>query len=97
MSHTPAPWHLDDKGVVYGGEYCIAITECYSAIKSKSKKERDANARLITAAPELLHALQLLTNPRYLVASNPFNSSAEHHPFIEKARLAIAKATEEKI
>ena len=39
-------------------------------------------------------ALKLLTDPLYLAG---LNQSAEHHPFIAKARLAIAKATGEKL
>ncbi len=51
------------------------------------------NTQLYAAAPELLHALQMLTDPLYLAG---LNQSAEHHPFIAKARLAIAKATGEQ-
>lgn len=48
---------------------------------------------LMTAAPELLEALKLLTDPLYLAG---LNQSAEHHPFITKAHAAITKATKEQ-
>ena len=60
---------------------------------SKANVSKD-QALLLAAAPELLEALKLLTDPLYLAG---LNQSAEHHPFIAKARLAIAKATGEKL
>lgn len=68
-------------------------TVAFVNLEDTSLIEEDlANAILIAAAPDLLHALQLLTDPLYLAG---LNQSAEHHPFIAKARLAITKATGE--
>lgn len=49
--------------------------------------ERDANARLIAAAPELLDALQ------ELLAATEEVGYVHYAPFRAKARAAIAKAT----
>lgn len=69
-------------------------TVAFVNLEDISLSEKDlANAILIASAPELLKALQLLTDPLYLAG---LNQSAEHHPFIKKARLAIAKATGDK-
>ena len=69
MKHTPAPWKLTlinpgpSKGSVFehwriGNEEAgnAIVAECYDWTLNKS--ERDANARLIAAAPELLEALE---------------------------------------
>lgn len=58
---TPGPWEYDDSGYltvdmdrcIMKGELCIAL-----ATWDGGMKPRDANARLIAAAPELLEALE---------------------------------------
>ena len=100
MTHTPWPWRVrkpsayapdsvyeieTDKPNESHGETIAAIT--------KGSSNSNANAKLIAAAPDLLHALYLLTNSLYIAG---LNNSAEHHTFIEKARLAIAKAIGEE-
>ena len=55
MQYTPAPWKCDDGrlGALYiRGPRNWLIAEIYGATRT----ERKANARLVTAAPELLEA-----------------------------------------
>lgn len=57
--HTPGPWTVDDNGFIY--DYAgntIADPHCSDI----DLDEREANARLIAAAPELLNALERLYN-----------------------------------
>lgn len=81
---TPGPWFWDDEGlgnkhhIVFGKEYPIEMTS----------KE---NKCLISAAPELLEALQ------DFMAESSGNSKSCGHDFecicrFDKARAAIAKA-----
>lgn len=59
--HTPGPWGLDAYGAVAGvGGVVIAQTvhDTRYAPSILSALERDANARLIAAAPDLLAALE---------------------------------------
>ncbi len=62
--HTPGPWEYryskeTDKHYVGSGVCCI-IDEAFATIETKDrgKKERQANARLIASAPDLLEALK---------------------------------------
>ena len=65
--HTPGPWWLDDDGFIASGSRdtyeIIADPHCCSDIDID---EREANANLIAAAPELLEALEHITQtPEY--------------------------------
>lgn len=65
--HTPGPWLAGDKGKIVtarigtGPSYPI-VAECnkvhamYGDFPDVTKEQRDANARLIAAAPDLLDA-----------------------------------------
>lgn len=62
--HTPGPWDCRDGGVIVGGPFKewargsaqsqVALVTLYDVYSD----ERDANARLIAAAPEMLEALK---------------------------------------
>ena len=61
-NHTPAPWIVKNKDEVFGarksyniGTFCVASCQGY-------KEEREANARLIAAAPELLEVVRAYVN-----------------------------------
>ena len=58
MTHTPGPWHVAGRGIVSGNECCLAVTETYSAMIGLAPAQREANAKLIAAAPLMLEALQ---------------------------------------
>ena len=84
-NHTPAPWIVKNKDEVFGarksyniGTFCVASCQGY-------KEEREANARLIAAAPELLGALQTVLD--YWVDFGEIGCQT-----LEEAREAIAKA-----
>ena len=62
------------------------LSDEYDAEERRLKEEQQANARLIAAAPDLLHALQTLVN----WASN---GNQEHLIVFEQAQQAIDKAT----
>lgn len=51
--HTPGPWACFDKHLIHANGYRVATIE-------SEAKHRDANTRLIAAAPELLAALEAL-------------------------------------
>ena len=84
--YTPGPWHAG--GItVYGGSgarLTVADTTCSG---SMTRAEDEANAQLIAAAPDLLAALNDLTNAV---------TAGQHHidtdPRITAARAAINKA-----
>lgn len=87
--HTPGPWGvlIGDAGpIVFAGNKGNMVATCLRQITSA---EREANARLIAAAPELLTALEVLVDLQ--------NQAAIPHSKIAaafgEARAAIAKAT----
>lgn len=86
--HTPGPWTAQlsrTDGYIMKGAFCVAsVGDCC--------EPRDANARLIAAAPELLAALELFES---ITRTPELNG---HLPvflreFEQAARAAIAKAT----
>jgi hypothetical protein len=107
-THTPAPWVLTirpgmgkassdatvaeinlslERGQAYRGS--IAYMQSAEHIDGIGKDELIANARLIAAAPDMLEVLQRLVRD---------NAGVTHeylHIIRDKARAAIAKATEE--
>lgn len=98
--HTPGPWCCNvppRKFPIYTENKRTGFT--YIAVTVKDDEttapEMDANARLISASPELLEALQeALTWMTLLKASDP--GITDHGPLsrsIDKAHAAIAKAT----
>ena len=65
MSHTPGPWVVNCKPTLRAiiqtsGEDADVICEVYKWFGAG--KEADANVKLIATAPELLEALELLTD-----------------------------------
>ena len=72
MSHTPGPWNMMDVGTslyisgplpdINGGMYVahvsLAFLEAYGPDPQAVRERREADARLIAAAPELLDALK---------------------------------------
>lgn len=96
--HTPGPWSFSSKGgsngTVLSGDFVIA--RCQRIDGDEWKQQSRANARLIAAAPELLEALnELLARSENFHAANvAFKDFDAARCAMEKARAAIAKATE---
>ncbi len=99
--HTPGPWEADTRlnrtlplgrdsayGVWKGG---VLIADIAGRPKSR-RNEEDANARLIAAAPELLHALSQLLAWKFEPWAG--DDSPEEEVVIYEAEAAIAAAKE---
>lgn len=94
--HTPGPWKAQGAEIIAAGsreawQSKIAILPTTIDPRptldaaAKTIEERDANARLIAAAPEMLAALMELCADNYL--ADPINSER-----MKNARAAIARA-----
>ena len=94
--HTPGPWAVaidqpagDEPGptfpAIVEAEHGWHIADLQVIDDHLGEAPREANARLLAAAPELLEALESMI------------ASAKNHriPLTEKARAAIAKAKEQ--
>ena len=103
MSHTPGPWRVfhhswcDTTVCAEGFDHGICSLDINHATEESQEKDGDvmaANARLISAAPDLLEALQLYSLPIHgdsREARAEFGDMAVEREM--KARAAIAKAT----
>lgn len=97
-SYTPGPWVFGNTAryerIVLGGasqRYVCHVTVEQNgggSIAQSMEAEREANAHLIAAAPDLLEALTELTDAAGKVWSDPFIRGA-----VDRARAAILKAT----
>lgn len=83
--HTPGPWSIkDDDGIIANNQYWIASIHI-----ARTKDEKEANARLIASAPELLEALIKAENTLLDMDSNYGGAGIA----LPMAQAAIAKAT----
>lgn len=87
-NHTPGPWTVTDCASHIQIHREGWPRDAWSVACIGHQAQDIANARLISAAPELLEALQELLRDPYL--SDPINSDR-----MAKSRLAVAKATGE--
>jgi len=84
--HTPGPWRVEDGSTVYGSR--AGKTDKFEVCDCKGYAgEREANARLIAAAPDLLEAVRLTVE---LLDSDGRNSNST---VVKTCRAAIARAT----
>jgi hypothetical protein len=89
---TPGPWEVSDTSIVSGDDdngFCIAVIEDdgdYAA----PHDQREANARLIAAAPDLLAALRGLVGLVQLIDAREPGLKTNHRHV--DAINAIAKA-----
>jgi hypothetical protein len=101
--HTDSPWKVNDihPYAVYGGEGNLRrqVADCRPVGCVCHTEQDRSNARLIAAAPELLAALQAITEAAsnvnvFLDATPPHRTGAiyELRNQIKAARAAIAKA-----
>jgi hypothetical protein len=87
--HTPGPWIVGRDGYINGKDEFIPAGTwrvTYAGGPAYIRGIREADARLIATAPELLEVAQLL-------ASFSFTSELSLGEITEKARAAILKAT----
>lgn len=91
--HTPGPWTIEapSKGsivpIIHGADY----SEVASVFADEGEDQRNANARLIAAAPELLAFAERVTATKVLAADNDALLKG-WMDMIAAARAAIAKA-----
>ena len=93
-AHTPAPWHFK-KLAMHDGGHVVMFTAQNGQRTHRldcAGEFKEADARLIAAAPELLEALIAITNQLERVGDDRPHKDGQ---FIEDARAAIAKATGE--
>lgn len=98
---TPGPWNTRNHGVIVGGPFhqfergtaqrqiamaCV-IVDCEQA-----EAERDANARLISAAPDMAEALALLVQYDETPNGDGVLMMMRYADAITAARAALAKA-----
>ena len=101
QSHTPGPWHIEQFTSGYSkyegrtishrleSGNMLRIARAYNVM---GPNETDANARLIAAAPDMLAALQKLSDVFDMDEHDQDRAHAESCA-IDTARAAIAKAT----
>jgi hypothetical protein len=83
----------DGDHAIWNGKELIAVTDGWDACVKRTREEDEANARLISSAPELLEALKDVTE-RLALSLQVFGNSPEVvNANVANARAAIAKAT----
>jgi len=99
--HTPGPWRVSTVGLMNDGgravvadDFRVAVVDCHTKFKRGEGwmaecDTRDANARLIAAAPDLLAALEKVANT-YL--PEDYREGCLERTLGDIARAAIAKA-----
>ena len=103
VQHTPGPWFADSQGRIWrrdpselyengggvAGDKPLATVYVGWSGEGKSGYPREANARLIAAAPDLLEALQAA----YAALLGYPYRNATTQAAMDKSYAAIAKAT----
>lgn len=93
VSHTPGPWiaeaETDRRPAGVSAPHNYALADVFG----ESRAVREANARLIAAAPEMLEALRNVAAVGH-ARDNVERANDKLDACIEWARAAIAKATE---
>lgn len=92
---TPGPWrhHDMEDATIVAGKPGIPIADCNA--RNRPLEENEANARLISAAPELLTALKWAMDWKQLGSRWNLAGDAERE-MLNAALAAIAKAEEEE-
>jgi hypothetical protein len=85
-THTPAPWQVSPYGNITSKSLVVAKVE---QMPGNYESEKLANARLISAAPDLLSALEFLLAD--YIAINGGKLAGSSVP-ADKAREALRKA-----
>jgi hypothetical protein len=93
VSHTPGPWKADDKGMIRpvapkpGHVNRPAI--CTTVALTVPNDEREANAALLAAAPDMYSALRLALNT---LGARGGPTAAERDMAMASIRIALRKA-----
>ena len=77
MKHTPGPWEVT---VLYPGQYFEIRAETFDVVTATSglpPLRREADARLIAAAPELLELLMELQEIVFITRNNELHTRME--------------------
>ena len=95
-THTPGPWKLHRTRSRFGlnvvaerGASCICEMPSWD---DEYIPERDANARLIAAAPEMLEALESAAAHCTDILHDPKWHPVRHCPVLDQIQSVIAKA-----
>ncbi len=94
--HTPGPWshYPEDNIITAEATPHATLIEWQARSLHVSIAERDANARLIAAAPELLAALQeAIGAVRVFHGPDEWETYRDHSPEMRRWHTLIAKAT----
>jgi len=92
--HTPGPWIVCDSpdGLHVTMEHGVRIAELYGVPSGRFPETPEANARLISAAPDLLEALEAWMEVVDEVRIATYSEETQER--MRKGRAALAKATE---
>jgi hypothetical protein len=104
MSHTPGPWFWDEDyhGLFGAGPDNAVLTwYAYEGMHLSYGDRREANARLIAAAPDMLEALKIAQ--QFISIASDWNLDEAHingqtrstYEWLYTVAAAIAKATGE--
>lgn len=91
--HTPGPWEATTD--IHG---CPSVRNfdgfgvCSTYGKYESPEQKEANANLIAAAPDMLEALKALDEAEFQGMFTEGQWTKEHQELFENAHAAIAKA-----
>lgn len=89
QKHTSGPWSINGNKIDGNGYHIVSVN-------SHRTSEGEANARLISAAPELLEALEkFIEYEKLMDDENLANAMFAYVEFADMARSSIAKATGE--
>jgi hypothetical protein len=101
FSHTPGPWQADDQFITApdpkGKHFDIYIAEIVEEDEEgrlAPKRQRRANARLISAAPAMLLALEAAEMQLSEYCMSDDGQDIDAHNSLTNIRAAIAEATE---
>lgn len=95
QKHTPGPWTIEENAIISANKWLIPPDKYGPGVRQKiidltgamGGDNTDADARLISAAPDMLEALQAI------VALSQDQGRANLPMCANMARAAIAKAT----
>jgi hypothetical protein len=88
--HTPGPWQVSPHSNITSKSLVVAKVE---QMPGNYESEKQANARLIAAAPDLLFALEAcMENMEGMLGISDFGSPTEGDFPLAIVRAAIAKA-----